>query len=539
MPTAAGWACEPYDVARAVALEDALGLRPATAAILVRRGLGSVERARAFLAAGERSHPSALPGVPAACNLVLEHVEARSPIVVFGDYDVDGVCSTAIMVSALRALGANPAWQLPSRLDDGYGLSVEGVRELAAAGARLLVTVDCGITAIREVGLARELGMDVLVTDHHRPGAELPDCAIVHPGLGAAEGGELCAAGVALKLSEALREGAGLDPRGADEDLDLAGLATICDMVPLRGENRRIAREGMAALSRTRRPGLRALMRAASLEPGEVDAQAAGFRLGPRLNAAGRLQRADAALELLMTADEERATEVASELDLLNRDRRETEQRILFEAEAACRDQLSAAAIVVAGEGWHPGVVGIVASRLVERHRRPCVVIGLDGEAGRGSARSIAPYDVHAGIAAAAEHLVRFGGHRMAAGLEVDAANVGAFRAALARHAGERLTPADLMPVQRIDAVVSPRDLTLDFAEQLERLGPFGAGNPSPTLLVPAARIEHVTAMGEDGAHARFSLAGGSGRARGVAFRTSQSGLAGCGAEPHDVAVSL
>ena len=540
MAIAKGWTCEPYDLARAAALEDALGLSPATAAILVRRGLGEAEEARAFLAAAERSDPFALPGVSKACDLVLGHVRAGSAIVVFGDYDVDGVCSTAMMVGALRALGAAPAWQLPSRLDDGYGLSVEAVRQLAAKGARLLVTVDCGITAVEEVRLARELGMDVLVTDHHRPGAELPDCPIVHPGLAETGGsGEPCAAGVVLKLSEALRARAGLDPRGAGEDLDLAGLATVCDMVPLRGENRRIAREGMAALARTRRPGLRALMREAALEPGEVDAQAAGFRIGPRLNAAGRLQRADAALELLMTDDEERAAEVARELDMLNRDRRETEQRILFEAEAACRDQLSAAAIVVAGEGWHPGVVGIVASRLVERHHRPCVVIALDGGSGRGSARSISAYDVHAGIAAGDEHLVRFGGHRMAAGLEIDAANVAAFRRALARDAGERLTPGDLLPVQRVDAVVAPGELTLELAEQLERLGPFGAGNPSPTLVVPAARVEHVTAMGEDRAHARFSLAGGSGRARGVAFRTSQRRLAACGAEPHDLAVSL
>ena len=545
MPTFADWTCCPYDVRAAVALEEVLGLSPATAAILVRRGLREPEEARAFLSPSAASDPEALPGAAAGRELVLRHVRERSRIIVFGDYDVDGVCSTAIMVSALRAVGADPAWQLPSRLDDGYGLSPDGVRKLAAAGARLLITVDCGITSFDEVALAHELGMDVLVTDHHRVGERLPDCPIVHPGLGRAGGAwpadsaDLCAAGVALKFSASLRAGAGLDPAGAEEDLDLAGLATICDMVPLRGENRRLAREGLAALARTRRPGLRALMREAVLEPEDLDAGAVSFRLGPRLNAAGRLQRADAALELLMTLDEERATEVAQELGRLNLDRRETEQRILFEAEAACRDQLSAAAIVVAGEGWHPGVVGIVASRLVEHHGRPCVVIALDGGHGRGSARSISAYDVHEGIAAGADHLTRFGGHRMAAGLEIEAADVEAFRSAFARHAGERLTPADLRRVQTVDAIVSPAALTLDLAEELERLGPFGAGNPAPTLLVPAARIEHVTAMGEEGAHARFSLAGGAGRARGVAFRTSQAGLAAAGAEPHDAAVSL
>ncbi len=546
MPSFADWTCSPYDVARAAALEEALGLQPPTAAILVRRGLGELEDARAFLAGTGASDPEALPGASQACDLVMRHVGERSPILVFGDYDVDGVCSTAIMIAALRAVGADPAWQLPSRLDDGYGLSPGGVRKLAATGARLLVTVDCGITAVEEVRLARELGMDVLVTDHHRPGEELPDCPVVHPGLADSASGDwppesrdLCAAGVALKLSAALRAHAGLDLRDADEDLDLAGLATICDMVPLRGENRRIAREGLAALSRTRRPGLRALMREAALERGELDAGVVSFRLGPRLNAAGRLRRADAALELLMTSDEGRAAEVAQELGRLNLDRRLTEQRILFEAEAACRDQLSAAAIVVAGEGWHPGVVGIVASRLVERHRRPCVVIALHDGRGRGSARSIPAYDVHEGIAAGADGLTRFGGHRMAAGLEIEEGNVAAFRSKLARHAGERLSPADLKRVQTVDAVVSPAALTLELAEELERLGPFGTGNPAPTLLVPAARIEHVTAMGEEGAHARFSLAGGAGRARGVAFRTSQRGLAASGAEPHDAAVSL
>lgn len=536
--TTRGWTADPYDVRAAHRLSSQLGLSTAAAAILVRRGYGDPSDARTFLAASDRTDPAALPGAEEACRAILRHVGAGSRIAVFGDYDVDGVCSTAMMVRALRALGADPMWRLPSR-DEGYGLSATAARELAAAGAKLLVTVDCGITSAAEVAVARGCGMEVVVTDHHRPSEVLPDCPVVHPGLGEGPGQELCAAGVVLKLSEALRSHAGLDPAGAEEDLDLAGLATVCDMVPLRGENRRIAREGIEALARTRRPGLRALMRVAALEPGEVDVRCAGFRLGPRINAAGRLGRADAALELLLTEDTERAAQVAGELDGLNLDRRETEVRILSAAEAACADQLHAAAIVVAGEGWHPGVVGIVASRLVERHGRPCVVIGLEGGRGRGSGRSIGAYDLHAGLAAGAPHLVRFGGHRMAAGLEVEEGDVAAFRARLAAHAGERLTPADLVPVQHVDAVVGGGALSLELAEELERLGPFGAGNPAPTLLVPAARVEHVTAMGEERAHARFSLAGGGARSRGVAFRTSQASLAACGAEPHDVAVSL
>ncbi len=538
METTGSWSAQPYSATAAARIADELSLSAPTAAILVRRGLDDPSAARAFLAAAERSDPLDLPGVEMACEVVLRHAAAGSRVAVFGDYDVDGVCSTAMMVRVLRALGADAVWRLPSRAE-GYGLTEDAVRELAHGGARLLVTVDCGVASVREVALAHDLGLDVVITDHHRRGDELPDCPVVHPALGPGPSSELCAAGVVLKLSQALRRRAGLDDAQDEEDLDLAGLATVCDMVPLRGENRRIAREGLVALARTRRPGLRALMAVAALEPGDVDARSAGFRLGPRINAAGRLLRADAALELLLTEDEERAREVAEELDGLNHDRRETEQRILFAADAACAGQLHRAAVVVAGEGWHPGVVGIVASRLVERHRRPCVVIGLSDGRGRGSGRSIAAYDLHAGLGSAAEHLLGFGGHRMAAGLEIEERSVEGFRAALAGHAGERLCPQDLVPSREVDAVVPGGSLSLELAEELERLGPFGAANPAPKLLVPAARVEHVTAMGEDRAHARFSLASGGARARGVAFRTSQRTLAATGAEPHDVVVSL
>lgn len=533
-----GWSCAPYAAGESLALAEALGVSPCTAAILTRRGFGDADAARRFMAA-EESHPAELLiGMGDACAAILRHVATGSRVVVFGDYDVDGVCSTAILIRALRAIGADPAWRLPSR-DEGYGLSEAAVRELAGQGASLIVTVDCGVTAVAEVALARELGVDVVVTDHHRPGTALPDCPIVHPALGGYPFEHLCGAAVALKLSEALRRAAGADPAGAEEDLDLAGLATLCDMVPLVGENRRIARAGMVELARTRKQGLRALMAVTQLDPAEVDERAAGFRLGPRINAAGRMKRADAALELLLTDDRDRGDEIARELDGLNYDRREIEQRIVGEAERLCAPQLAAAAIVVAGEGWHPGIVGIVASRLVERHRRPCVVIALDGESGRGSGRSIDPYDLHAGLGAASEHLLGHGGHRMAAGLQIATEAVDDFRAAFAAHAGAALAPGDLMPRQETHAVVPASALTLDLAEELERLAPFGAGNPAPVLMVPGAGIEHVTAMGEKRDHARFTLTGGAARARGVAFRTSQRELADAGASSQDVAVAL
>jgi single-stranded-DNA-specific exonuclease len=411
----------------------------------------------------------------------------------------------------------------------------------------LLVTVDCGITAVEPVAAARAAGLDVVVTDHHLPGDTLPDCVVVHPALPAEPGGspygcaELCAAGVVLKLSEALHGAAGGDPRAAEEHLDLAALATVCDLVPLRGENRRIVREGLVALARTRKPGLRALMEVAAVEPAELTEHALGFRLGPRVNAAGRMRRADAALELMLTEDGVRAAEVARELDLLNGDRQQAETRILFAADAACLPQASQGAIVVAGEGWHPGVVGIVASRLVERWRRPCVVIALDEEGGgRGSGRSISAYDLHAGLSACAAQLTRFGGHKMAAGVELRADAVDAFRAALAAHAGAALAPDDLIPVERVDAVVPGGVLGLGLAEELEQLRPFGMGNPQPTLLVPAARFQNVTGMGEDKEHSRFTLitAGGA-RSRGVAFGSPPKELAPAADVNHDIALRL
>ena len=527
----------PYSVAAADAIARELALSTTSAAILARRGHDTVDAARRFLSAPDRHHPSLLGQMDAACELILGHVARGSRIVVHGDYDVDGVCSTAILVEALRALGVEPAWHLPAR-QEGYGLSHATIDRLAAAGAGLLLTVDCGITAPDEVAAARARGIDVVVTDHHRFGERLPECPIVHPGLGYPFP-ELCAAGVAHKLSAGLRERAGLDPAQADEELDLVALATVCDLVPLRGENRRLVTEGLPALGRTRRPGLRALKRVAGLEDGEsVDERAAGFRLGPRINAAGRLRRADAALELLLTHDDTRATAVADELDLLNRERRDAETRALFAAEAERSAQDGAPAYVIAGEGWHPGVVGIVASRITERNHRPCVVISLGEDGGRGSGRSIPAFDLHGALAATAHHLRRFGGHRVAAGLEIDRERIDDFRRDFVAHAAASLSPHDLVPVTEIDAVVPGTDLGLGLAEELARLGPFGKGNPEPTLLVPATRTDRARAMGEEGQHARFTLVSSGARAEAVAFRTAAGSLRSTD-ELHHAAVRL
>jgi single-stranded-DNA-specific exonuclease len=509
----------PCSVSDVLALQRELGVGFVVGQVLVRRGLGDPAAARAWLEARDVHPASAFDGISRAVEAILDHAARGTRITVHGDYDADGVCSTAILVRVLRGLGADVDWYLPSRSEDGYGLSAPTVERLAARGTRLLLTADCAITAVDEVARARAAGMDVVVTDHHQPRADgrLPDAPIVHPALGGYPCPHLCATGVAHKLAAALLEAAGEDPSGADVDLDVVALATVADCVPLVGENRRLVRAGLAALATTRRPGLRALMRVAKIDPGALDARAIGFRLAPRINAAGRMHRADAGLELLLTEDEERAAAVAAELDAWNVERRHTETRILFDAEAQVAELGAAAAYVLAGEDWHPGVIGIVASRIAERHHRPCVMIALDGAEGTGSGRSIPAFDLLGGLDACAGHLLRHGGHRAAAGCAIARDAVEAFRAAFAAHAADVLTPDDLVPRERVDAVVAGDELGMSLAEELERLAPFGVGNPEVSLLVPAARLADPRPMGE-GKHLRFTVEAGGVRARAVAF---------------------
>ncbi len=429
------------------------------------------------------------------------------------------MCASAVLIRALRTVGADVDWYLPDRATDGYGLAAATVDRLAQRGTGLLVTVDCAITAVEEVARARAAGMDVIVTDHHSPRADghLPDAPIVHPRIGDYPCPDLCAAAVAHKLARALLEASGEDPRLAEEDLDLVALATVADVVPLVGENRRLVRQGLRRLASTRKPGLRALMDVAKVDPSTIDAGAIGFRLGPRLNAAGRLYRADAGLELLLTEDKERARAVALELDANNTERRDVETRIRFEAEAQVAEQGSAAAYVLASDGWHAGVIGIVAARIAERHHRPCVLIALDGAEGTGSGRSIPRFDLLGGLHASSEVLQRYGGHRAAAGLTIQRADVPAFREAFAAHAASVLTPEDLRPEVRVDAVAPGNTLTLSLAEELEQLAPFGQGNPAVSLLVPAALLDDPRPMGE-GRHVAFTLAAGGARSRCVLF---------------------
>jgi single-stranded-DNA-specific exonuclease len=509
------WTLCPCPRREVEALARALGISEVTASVLVRRGYADPEDARVFLAAEPVSHdPSLLGDMDAACETLRAAIAAGTRICVHGDYDVDGICATAVAVLALRAAGADVDWFLPSRFEEGYGVSRDAVARIAEQGFGLLLTVDCGITAIEEVAYARQLGLEVVLTDHHRPAERLPDCPVVAARPSSYPFADLCGTGVVYKLAQALGV-------ATDGLLDLVALATVADVVPLLDENRGLVAAGLRRLACTGRPGLVALMRSAGVDPATVDAGAIGFRLAPRINAAGRLCHPAAALRLLLTEDEHEAAELARELESLNRDRQAVEDRILRDAlkqvETWPEARRRRGAYVLWGEEWHQGVIGIVASRLVERFHRPVVLIAGGDDVWKGSGRSIPSFDLHAGLAACASMLESFGGHRAAAGLSIRPDLVDGFAEALAAHAADVLEEDDLRPVVPVDAVVRGDELTLDLCEELERLAPFGLGNPGVTLLAAACELSELGLVGE-GKHLRLAVTAGRVRSGAIAF---------------------
>jgi single-stranded-DNA-specific exonuclease len=485
-----------------------LAISEITACVLARRGYADPARAAAFLAAEAPAYdPLLLGDVEEACRRLRRAAAEGRRVCVHGDYDVDGICATALAVLCLRELGVEAGWHLPSRFEEGYGLSGHTLARLAEEGYSLVLTVDCGITAVDEIAEAARRGLEVIVTDHHRPCQRLPACPIVATRPSRYPFPELSGTGVVYRLMEAL-----LGREAMERHLDLVAIATIADVVPLVDENRALVAAGLRALARTQRPGLRALMASARVDPAAVDEAAVAYRLAPRINAAGRLCRPHAALDLLLAETEEEAAPLAAQLEELNRDRQQVEERILREAveriEAWPEAQRRRRAYVLADEGWHEGVIGIVASRLVERYRRPVVLIAGTEGAWKGSGRSIPAFDLHAGLAAASSHLESFGGHRAAAGLCVRPERIEGFAAAFLAHAEAVLGDEDLRPRTLVDAVVPGRALTLELAEELGRLAPFGLGNPPVTLLLAGCELADLQAVGR-GRHLRFRVCEG------------------------------
>jgi len=519
------------------------GPAPLVDRVLESRGL-SGESAREFLdpALRQLHDPSRMPGLDRAAERLLEAARAGEPIVVYGDYDVDGVTATAILYRTLRAIAPDAQLRtyVPHRIDEGYGLNEAAIRALAADGVRVIVSVDCGITAVGPAATARESGVDLIITDHHNAPSNpalLPDAfAIVHPRLPGAGStypfGELCGAGVAYKLAWRLATMHAGDRRvGEDlrellvELLALAAMGTVADVVPLVGENRVLARFGLARCKASPIIGLRALVEASGLDGENIDAESVGFRLGPRLNACGRMGSAADAVELFITEDAERARLIAAELDTQNNSRRATERRILEQALRLAEEAGMASddrrAVVLAHADWHPGVVGIVCSRLTERLGRPSILLQTqDAEGGPvcvGSGRSIDGFNLHAALEACTEHLIGFGGHDAAAGLRLAAHNLDAFTGAFVDHANAHITPDELTRPAGYDVEASIYELTPRTVGELERLGPFGRDNPSVRIRLDGVRLAAPPkCMGQRGAHLDLRLEDAGGAARRV-----------------------
>jgi len=513
----------PPDRVRAVA--EALGLPVPLAALLVQRGHDDPDSARRFLKPGldELADPHSLLDLDRAADLVAATVREGGTILVHGDYDVDGQCATALLTRALRAAGANVVPFLPHRLRDGYDFGPAGLAAAREAGAALVLTCDCGITAVETVRAAREAGLRVVITDHHLPGPELPPAdAVVDPQRPEDSSGltTLCGTGVAFKLVQALVPRLGLPENLPFHFLDLVALASVADVVPLTGENRIFVRHGLRLLSTTRWVGLRALLRTAGLADKEIKAGHLGFVVGPRLNAAGRIGDASDGLRLLLTEDDAEADRLARHLESLNTQRQALDQRMLDEAlEQVEReaDPERDVGLVLASEAWHPGVVGIVASRVVERFGRPAILVALDGDIGKGSGRSISSFNLHQALVECGDLLERFGGHHMAAGVTVRRDRLEAFRERFAEVARRSLTAADLAPEQRVDLVLPLSEMTFDLERLCRHLEPCGMGNPGPVFGARAIRLGGLRRVGSG--HLKATLTEPGSRLDSIGFQ--------------------
>jgi len=505
-------------------LSSALSIPRALAALLVLRGHRSEDDARAFL----RPHltglsdPMTWADMPEAVAAVQGAVRRGEPILIHGDYDVDGQCAAALLTRVLREAGAAAHAFVPHRVRDGYDFGPAGLARARELGAKLIITCDCGITAVETVRAARALGIEVIVSDHHLPGDALPQAtAVLDPRRPdcASPDKDLCGTGVAFKLAQALAPALGLPDTLPWHFLDYVALATVADVVPLVGENRILVRHGLKLLATSRWPGLAALVETAGLAGKPLRAGHVGFILAPRLNAAGRIGDAGDGLRLLLTDDKEEAARLARELETLNARRQEMDQQILAAAEAAFAAQGSEddRAIVLASDEWHPGVIGIVASRLVERYGRPTFLIAWEGDTGRGSGRSIPGFDLHGALHRVGGTLEKFGGHSMAAGLTVQRARFEEFRVAFLEVAAQLLRPEDLVPAQRIDLEVPLGNLSEDLERLMRHLEPCGMGNPAPVFGVRGARAVGARRVGTN--HLRFVLDDGSGALPAIGFQ--------------------
>ncbi|MBQ8073082.1 MAG: single-stranded-DNA-specific exonuclease RecJ [Clostridia bacterium] len=493
------------------------GLPDWESALLCARGIDTPEKAERFLRPSlEDLHdPMEMRDMDRALTLIRMAIRRKDRMLVYGDYDVDGISAVTILLETLREAGAEADFRIPARHQEGYGLNERAVREIAAE-YQLLITVDCGITSVKEVRLAKELGLTVIVTDHHEVPEILPPAdAAMDPLLGSYPFRRLCGAGVALKICQAL-----LGMESVEKKLEVAALATVCDIVPLMDENRVIVREGLARMAETVRPGLRALMENARVAA-PVSAEDLGFRLGPRLNAAGRLADASLGVRLLMTRDPAEAKRLADQLEDSNRERQEMEKRMLQEAETLLPEQVDLRrdrAIILAGEDWNSGVIGLVAGKLCERLHHPTVVLSRQGDQAVGSCRSIPGVNIWQMLNACGDLFLRFGGHEQAAGLTLPAEKISQFRQRLNDAIRENCPDSCFLPVREYDEEIPLEQVNLEMVEALEALEPVGCGNPSPVFLTRDASLQAARRVGKDQSHLKLSLLAGDCVRDGIGF---------------------
>ncbi len=522
-----------YDLNQAKQLAEELKVSLLIAKLLLTRQIADAEAARRFLQPQreELYDPLLLADMERAVDLILTAVEEQDGICIYGDYDVDGITATSILYLFLKAIGGAVQYYLPDRMRDGYGLNEGAVRELAGRGIRLLVTVDTGISAVREVALAKELGLTVVVTDHHECQELLPAAdAVIDPKRpdDSYPFKQIAGAGVAFKLICALTDR--LRSTGAKTDrlpdpfdyIELAALGTVSDLMPLIDENRIFVKEALQRMKKTENQGLKALLAAAEIEPDKVSSGAMAFRLGPRLNAAGRMGDASRGVELFIADNPERAAALAQELNEENKRRQETENRITEEALAKIAESGDQSKIlVVAGEGWHHGVIGIVASRLLERFYRPVIVLAMEGEKAVGSARSVAGFNLFEALCSCKDLFSKFGGHEMAAGMTLPVKDIDEFRQRLNEYAEDKLTEELLTPMESVDFVVELPEVSLSLLEEMELLAPYGQGNPEPKFLIES-HLAEIRQMGKENQHLRLGLRRGRTIVDGVAFFEGQ-----------------
>ena len=496
------WVFRPSDIALQNNLSRQLSISPVTASVLLARGVTTSDEATRWMSGvqGGLHDPFLLPDMEPAVERLHQALARQERVCFYGDYDVDGVSATSLYLSFYQGLGGNACGYIPHRVREGYGLNEGAVRRLAEEGISLLVTSDCGTTSHHEIAVARELGMDVIVTDHHQTDATMPAAlAVLNPHRRDAiypfKG--LCSAGLAYKVVSAYQQRYGSGDVDPESCLDLVALATVADIVPLQDENRILVREGLRQITRGARCGLRALKQVAGIAK-DCTSETIGFRLGPRLNAAGRLDHAMLCVQLLTTNSDQEAMRIAEQLEQLNRQRQQVEEGITEEAAASLKDEASAAAIVLGSRDWHLGVVGIVAARLVDRFHRPSIVIAIDDQGvGKGSARTVEGFDLYQGLSECKDLLEAYGGHPSAAGLTLKASRLEEFRRRFCDVAAQWAGSTRRVPTLHVDAEVKLTDVNFDLIQELESLHPFGAGNPEPTLAVRGLDVVDARVVGE------------------------------------------